>query len=166
MNSKTIVISDYRSQWADDYEALKAQIWPVVVAASIDIQHVGSTAVPGLCAKPIIDIDIIVTDKPKLVRVIAKLEGLGYRHLGDLGIVGREAFKAEDHAIVHHLYACLVDSPALLNHLSLRDHLRNHPADRAAYGALKRNLARRFPRDIESYIKGKTAFIEGILARY
>lgn len=145
---------------------LKAEIWPAVAADSIDIQHVGSTSVPGLCAKPIIDIDIIVADRAKLASVATALQDISYRHLGDLGIPGREAFKADDHAITHHLYACLADSPALKNHLTLRDHLRSHPTDREAYGALKRELARKFPHDIDSYIAGKTAFIEGILARH
>lgn len=161
-----ITISPYSPQWPEDFAALKANIWPAVAAESIDIQHVGSTSVPELCAKPIIDIDIIVADRSRLAKVIRALAGIGYRHLGDLGIPGREAFKGDDQAISHHLYACLAGSPALKNHLTLRDHLRSHPADREAYGALKRNLARTFPHDIDSYIDGKTAFIEGILARY
>lgn len=167
MKTQTVIISPYSPQWPLDFEALRAKIWPAVAQHADGIEHVGSTAVPGLCAKAIIDLDIIVAEQNQLVGVIECLAGIGYRHVGDLGIAGREAFTpVEPPPIPHHLYACLAGSEALSNHLTLRDHLRRHLTARDAYGQLKTRLAAAHRHDIDAYIAGKTAFIEAILAQY
>jgi GrpB-like predicted nucleotidyltransferase (UPF0157 family) len=126
------------------------------------IHHVGSTSVPGLAAKPIIDVDIVVEhqDKPIVIQSLAKL---GYRHLGNLGIPQRDAFKAPPGPIPHHLYVCPPDSQALANHLAVRNYLRQHPERAAAYGKLKGDLARRYADDMDSYVQGKSEFLSTIL---
>lgn len=167
MKTHTVIISPYSPQWPLDFEALRAKIWPVVAQHAAAIEHVGSTAVPGLCAKSIIDLDIIVGDEERMAGVMESLAGIGYRHVGDLGITGREAFTpVEPPTVPHHLYACLAGNEALSNHLILRDHLRRHPKARDAYGQLKTRLAAAHRHDIDAYIAGKTAFIEAILAQY
>jgi GrpB-like predicted nucleotidyltransferase (UPF0157 family) len=168
-----VVVVEAQPAWAEDFGALRARLWPAVRACALAIEHVGSTAVPGLAAKPVIDIDVVVADGAALQRCVALLAAASYEHLGELGIPGRHAFKrapgadaAEGPPLArHNLYVCLQGALSLRNHLALRDWLRAHPEDVRAYAQLKRELAARFPRDIGSYVEGKTAFVTGILQR-
>lgn len=141
-------------------------IWPAVAPYAEAIELVGSTSVEGLAAKPIIDIDIIYQNPQALTSIIAALSSIGYSHLGDLGIPSRDAFKSSVTLPRHNLYACLTDSLALRNHLTLRDHLRENSRDRYRYSKLKRDLAARYPNDIDAYIEGKTKLITEILSQY
>ncbi|WNJ20224.1 GrpB family protein [Pontibacter sp. G13] len=172
---KPIVVLPYSHEWPRSFEALKSVIEPVISPFITAFEHVGSTSVPGLASKPIIDIDIVVASAASMEAVIKLLETLGYRHRGDLGITGREAFIRTDSHVpyterriiwpTHHLYACMENSLGLRNHLLLRDYLRAHPDEAEAYGALKRQLALKFPGDMDRYIAGKTQFITDILAK-
>ncbi len=129
----------------------------------MSVEHVGSTAVPGLAAKPIIDMDVVVASSDKLPEAIERLASLGYVHRGNLGIDGREAFDSPRGLPAHHLYVCLRESAALANHLALRDFLRHDSVAVAEYGRIKRQLAERFPNDIDGYVAGKTDFILTVL---
>jgi GrpB-like predicted nucleotidyltransferase (UPF0157 family) len=160
-----VIIVPYDPEWVARFEALRAPIWDGVREIALSIEHVGSTAVPGLAAKPIVDMTVVVPSRRDVPRAIAQLQGLGYRHRGDLGIAGREAFHAPPDLPAHRLYVCAKNSLALANHVALRDWLRSHPDDARAYGALKARLAIRFRDDIDGYVDGKTAFIAAILAR-
>jgi len=159
-----IEVVDYDAAWPQRFEQLRATIWPAVSDVAIAIEHVGSTAVPGLAAKPVIDLDIIVADSQSVRAVIASLATLGYMHRGDLGVTGREAFTTPDGAPRHNLYVCLDGCVSLRNHLLIRDYLRVHRETADEYGDLKRRLARAFADDIDAYIAGKTAFLCAILA--
>jgi GrpB-like predicted nucleotidyltransferase (UPF0157 family) len=119
--------------------------------------------VPGLAAKPIIDISVVVREKPDVPAVISRLATLGYVHRGNLGIDGREAFESPEGLPMHNLYLCPRNSPALANHLAVRDYLRTHPEAATEYGELKKRLANEFPNDIDSYIDGKTDMLLSIL---
>lgn len=154
------------AEWSAWFQGLKATIWPVVAEHAVAIEHVGSTSVAGLPAKPRIDIDVIAATPEAVRACVSALEGAGYAALGDLGVRGREALKATRPSHPHNLYVCLDGCAALRNHLVLRDHLRANPTDRDAYGRLKRELARRHPEDLEAYCAGKTAFVLGILGRH
>jgi GrpB-like predicted nucleotidyltransferase (UPF0157 family) len=112
-----------------------------------------------------VDMDVILPSRADLPAAIEKLASLGYVHRGDLGIAEREAFDNPAHLPAHNLYACVQGSVALANHLALRDYLRRNPNAVAAYGQLKKQLASRFPTDMDSYIAGKTEFILQILER-
>jgi GrpB-like predicted nucleotidyltransferase (UPF0157 family) len=160
---RTITVVDHDASWSEAFQRLRDRIWPVVADVAVAIEHVGSTAVPGLAAKPVIDLDVVLRSGEDLPRAVERLATLGYAHRGDLGIAGREAFAAPPGPPEHHLYVCPPDSPALANHLALREHLRAHPEVAAAYGALKRRLAAAFPHDIDGYVAGKTGFILGVL---
>jgi GrpB-like predicted nucleotidyltransferase (UPF0157 family) len=162
---RKILVLDYDPAWAQRFEALKAPIWQAVRGVAISVEHVGSTSVPGLAAKPIIDIDVIVASRADLASVIGRLATLGYVHCGDLGVQDREAFENPPRLPPHHLYVCVQGSSALANHLTLRDHLRGDPAAADAYGQLKKRLAGQFPSDIDEYIRGKTPFIMEILKK-
>jgi len=159
-----VIIENYDPLWPEKFETLRAPINATLGLLAAAIEHVGSTAVPGLAAKPIIDIDILLRSAADVPLAITRLTFLGYQHQGDLGVLGREAFRPPPGAIPHHLYACPPDSRAYRSHIEFRDHLRNHPQDVGAYATLKRSLAESVV-DREAYTQAKTGFIEEILRR-
>ncbi|WP_425397443.1 GrpB family protein [Aeoliella sp.] len=159
-----IVVVDYDPTWPAVFESLREHVSAVVAPFALSIEHIGSTSVPGLAAKPIIDLSIVVPSYAELPQAIDALACLGYEHLGDLGIEGREAFQPPADLPPHHLYVCPQGSLGLRNHLALRDYLRGHPEAATAYGKLKKALSKQFPHDIDAYVDGKTEFIVGILA--
>lgn len=167
--TKEIVVADHDPEWAGWFEQLHAHIWPAVDGIALRIDHVGSTSVPGLAAKPIIDMDIVVADESQLRPVIDAVGTLGYRWVGDLGVVGREALEAagQDGAGLppHHLYLVVENNKAHLDHLLLRDLLRRDPEARSRYGELKRanvDLARG---DMDVYVAAKAALVAELLTR-
>ena len=161
-----IQVTHYNPEWPKWFAQLHLEIWPAVQKFALSLEHVGSTSVPGLAAKPIIDMDIIVESTEKLPAVIEALEKLGYTHRGNLGIEGRESFRPPEHGIKHHLYVCINGCMSLRNHLALRDHLRQFPAAREEYSALKLKLADEFRDSLDNYVEGKTQFILGVISRY
>lgn len=157
---RTIVVVPYDEKWINEFEKIKDEVLPVINNDFISIEHVGSTSVPGLWAKPIIDINIIV-ENTKLSLVIEKLSGIGYIHEGDLGIEGREAFRYIDklHLMQHNLYVSIKDSAEYKRQIAFRDYLRTHPSDCIRYSDIKIEMANKFPHDINSYIKGKEPIV-------
>ena len=158
----TIVVLDYDPAWPRLFEVLRRPIAAALSDVAIAIEHVGSTAVPGLAAKPIVDLDVVVPPH-HVATAIARLAALGYEHKGDLGVPGREALRHPPHLPRHHLYVCAAGNLALANHLAVRDRLRSDPALASAYGELKRQLAARFADDVDRYVAGKTAFMLDVL---
>jgi len=159
-----VVVVAYDPTWPRIFEELRAPVAHALGDLAVAIEHVGSTSVPGLVAKPIVDMTVVVASRDDVPAAIERLATLGYRHRGDLGIVDREAFHAPADRSPHHLYVCPRDSVALQNHLAVRDALRARPALSTAYGALKQRLAAEFPDDIDGYVDGKTSFLLAILA--
>lgn len=163
---ETIVVQDYDPNWPKYFDEIRKTLSDSFPNKELVIEHVGSTAVPGLAAKPIIDVDIIVNSESEVLTTISKLAELGYQHRGDLGVFGREAFHCPAKPYRHNLYVCLAGCISLRNHLTLRDHLRKTPLDRDRYGLLKKALAKNFWDSIDDYVDGKTEFILEILAKY
>lgn len=163
--SKSVIVQPYNPEWANQFLELKNIIWPKIMNFAISIEHVGSTSVPGLAAKPIIDIDIIIADMSSLPQVIDGLATIGYEHRGNLGIIDREAFRSKQSLIKNNLYVCPQNSVALKNHICLRDTLRANSDLRDEYSSLKKQLAVKFPESIDEYIEGKTDFILKILEK-
>jgi GrpB-like predicted nucleotidyltransferase (UPF0157 family) len=161
--AEPIVVVPYDPVWPATFEALREPIARALAGLAAGIEHVGSTAVPGLAAKPIIDIDVVIRTADDMDATVQHLAGLGYAHLGDLGIRGRDAFRAPPGLPRHHLYVCAAGSAALLAHLAFRDALRRDTRLADAYTAVKRELARRFRDDRDSYAEGKTAFVTSVL---
>jgi len=162
---KKIIVKDYDPEWALIFNSIYSFIWPHIKEQSISLEHVGSTSIKGLAAKPIIDIDIIVDSQDSSCCVIKSLETIGYKHLGDMGIADREAFTNPLNLPNHNLYVCLKGSLALRNHLALRKILRSHPDSAVEYGKLKKQLARQCSNDIDAYVEGKTGFIVSLLKK-
>jgi GrpB-like predicted nucleotidyltransferase (UPF0157 family) len=148
--------------WAEAFAALAAPLRRAL-PPGVAVEHVGSTAVPGLAAKPILDIDVVIDSWREFDAVKLKLEALGYRHEGDLGIPEREAFRWTGGAPAHHLYVCASSSPELQRHLKFRNILKADPVLAARYAALKRSAAERYRHDREGYTGAKAAFIEAVL---
>ena len=166
MGTRHVVVLPYDSQWKQDFLKIKDELADALGQLALDIEHVGSTSVPGLPAKPIIDIDVVIEDYSMLNQVIHALEKIGYHHEGDMGIEGREAFgyDGKEHLRNHHLYVCPRDSAELHRHIAFRDYLRSHPEAVREYGRIKEEGARLYPFDIDGYIEYKTSCIEKIYA--
>jgi len=164
MKTKRVIVLPYDAGWERDFIQIKSEIQPVLEGLALAIEHVGSTSVRGLSAKPIIDIDVVIRDNSMLDAVISALQRIGYRHEGDLGIPGREAFAydGKEHLKTHHLYVCPQDSAELRRHIAFRDYLRSHPEAVSAYSRIKEEGAARYPNDIDQYIAFKSPFIEKI----
>lgn len=164
MVTKRVIVLPYDEAWQQSFLDIKAEIEDALGELALSIEHVGSTSVIGLSAKPIIDIDVVINDKSMLNDVICALGGIGYRHEGDLGVEGREAFKydGKDHLQRHHLYVCTKDSKELKRHIAFRDYLRSHPDTVREYSRIKEEGAAMYPQDIDGYIKHKSPFIEKI----
>ena len=161
MVTRHIVVVPYDKRWARDFEDIASEIRDALGELAVEIQHVGSTSVPGLSAKPIIDIDVVIKDDSAFDAVVRALQSIGYYHEGDLGIAGREAFGYDGkvHLQKHHLYVCPQDSPELKRHTAFRDYMRAHPDAVREYGRVKEEGASLHPNDIEGYIEHKSAFI-------
>jgi len=155
-----IVVAPGDPAWPAEFEKLKEYLLTVADGLVTEIHHVGSTSVPGLAAKPILDVDIEIETMQEFGQLKERLAELGYRHEGNLGIEGREAFRYDTTRFMeHHLYVCPSDSPELERHLAFRDYLRASPDQVRAYGELKEELAARLGNNIDAYIDGKTEFI-------
>jgi GrpB-like predicted nucleotidyltransferase (UPF0157 family) len=159
------VVVDYDEAWPGLFDELATPVREAVVDLGGIVEHVGSTGVPGLAAKPIVDIDVVVSSAAGVATAIERLRSLGYVHQGDKGIPGREAFLWPSGATPHHLYVVVAGSEPLLAHLAFRDHLREHPDVAQEYGALKRRLADEHRDDRLGYTDAKSAFIAGVLDR-
>jgi GrpB-like predicted nucleotidyltransferase (UPF0157 family) len=124
---RSIVVVDYDPTWPATFDDLRARVWPIVGDFALAIEHLGSTSVPGLAAKPVIDMAVVVPSVDDISLAIARLATLRYVHRGNLGIEGREAFRSPVELPAHHLYLCPASSLGLLNPLAVRDYLRVHP---------------------------------------
>jgi len=158
-----IVIADYDPRWPALFERLAEPVRAAVAGVGARVEHVGSTAVPGLAAKPVIDIDVVVSSADHVPVAIERLRELGYVYQGDKGITGREAFLWPAGAPVHHLYVVVEGGDPHTNHIRFRDRLRRDPRMAAEYAALKRGLADEHGADRLGYTEAKTAFVERTL---
>lgn len=162
-----ITVVEYDPAWSETFENLRKHVASALGSLALRIEHVGSTSVPGLAAKPIIDIDTVIPAASDLPAAIERLEAIGYSHRGEMtgGPPGCEAFDRPLDAPVHHLYVCPQGTDQFDKHLAFRDYLRTRTEARAEYAALKRSLAERFSHDRIGYTESKTEFILGMLAR-
>jgi GrpB-like predicted nucleotidyltransferase (UPF0157 family) len=159
-----VVVHDYDPAWPALFEELAAPIRSATGALGAEVVHVGSTAVAGLAAKPIVDVDVVVPSPKEVAPAIDRLRSLGYVYQGDKGIEGREAFLWPAGAVPHHVYVVVEGSRPHLEHVRFRDHLRSHPDVAAEYAALKRALAERHRDDRLGYTDAKTDFVTRVLA--
>ena len=163
-----ITITDYQPHWPELYQKELVLLKTIIGNHTLDIQHIGSTSVPQLAAKPIIDIMIGVKslDIADLYCVPAMVKA-GYEYVSkyEATIPHRRYFrKSSPEGIrTHHLHMVEMNSDWWNRHILFRDHLRNHPEDRDAYGELKKELSLKLYEDKHDYTEAKTGFIEGVL---
>ena len=173
MSEGKIELVEYNPAWAEHFQRLKNIYVDSLGDLLLEVEHVGSTAVPGICAKPHLDIDLVIESYSSFQEVNEALADLGYEHQGDFGVQGREAFRRKDEMVPwdgsnsrkysHNLYVCPKDSRELKRHLAFRDHLLGTEECRKRYAELKRRLAKKHRDDREAYTEGKTKFIERVL---
>jgi len=159
-----VEIFEYDPDWSVQFERVRRAVSSALGNVALAVEHVGSTSVPGLAAKPILDIDVVVRTTADVTNAIELLANIGYTHRGDLGIPGREAFTAPDNAYQQHLYLLASGAKPLEEHITLRDRLR---ADRnlvEQYADIKYRLASQYGDDREGYTEAKTEFIRRVLA--
>lgn len=180
MRTTHVVVLPYDPKWKEDFSAIRSELEAAMGELALRIEHVGSTSVEGMSAKPCIDVDVVIQDRTCLKAAIERLASIGYVHEGNLGIEGREAFcyTGKPHLQLHHLYVCPADSEELRRHITFREFLRQNPDGlRVAfvtsfwynnsqprnavkqYSSVKEQAARRFPDDIERYLEYKSPCI-------
>ncbi|MGB0370654.1 MAG: GrpB family protein [Opitutales bacterium] len=145
-----MILHAYNPRWVHEFKRLQAVYLEVGSHVISRVEHVGSTAIPGMVAKPILDIDIVIPTIEEFGAITDALEYLGYRHNGDQGIAGREVFKAIHHEtphfgdsrkwMRHHLYVCAEGSPELERHIAFRDALKNDQKLFMEYVSIKRDI--------------------------
>jgi GrpB-like predicted nucleotidyltransferase (UPF0157 family) len=157
-----VKLAPYDAEWQRLFEEEKARIQAAIGQWVLDIQHVGSTSIPGVVAKPILDIGVAVENFEEASVCIEPLEQLGYEYHGENGIPRRHYFVMGDPR-THHLHVNEVHSRDWENQVFFRDYLIQHPEFAQEYAALKLELAGRFPTDRDAYLEGKAPFIERVL---
>ena len=171
-----MVVVEYDKEWPQDFLKIKTELQKAITVMS-NIQHVGSTSIPGMKAKPIIDIDVGLENWGNFENVKSKLATIDYEYEGDRGIKGREAFcrngkvqnKILDN-IDHHLYVCSVDNEEYKRHILFRDYLRNHDEARDRYNQIKEEiLAKVGPENRAGYVQMKEEnyrdFFEDVISK-
>ncbi len=161
-NEDPIIVVDYNANWCTQYEQEKQQILLALGDTVTNIQHIGSTSVPGLAAKPVIDMLLGLAQIPPLPKQIDSLESMGYSYYGEFGIRGRHYF-CKGMPRTHQIHAVLVNSKFWERHILFRDFLKSHPQAAQRYEVLKRKLAQEFTGDRTSYTNSKTPLIEQLL---
>ena len=160
------LVEKYNPEWPWWFEEIKTFLGSEVTKACLRIEHVGSTSIPGMIAKPIIDLNLVI-EPERFEEVKALLEERGYYDRGDLGIKDREAFDLSDENVkkslpAHHLYVTPKHSEELKRHIAFRDYLKTHKADMERLGALKWALAEKYDNDKYPYMDGKDALVKEI----
>lgn len=162
MKTSKVTVVPYDKEWKNDFEKIRNEISVALGDLILGIEHVGSTSVEGMWAKPCIDIDVIIKDYSVFEKVVCRLEKIGYIHEGNLGIEDREAFKYTNkpHLKLHHLYVCPQSSKELYRHVSFRNYLRGNPDAVVKYSSVKKAASKLFPFDIDKYMEYKSSCIK------
>lgn len=163
MRTKNIIVLPYDSAWKTEFEKIKVYLEEVLQNTIEGIEHVGSTSVEGLAAKPIIDLDVVIETYNNFEEVKGRLEKAGYYYEGDLGIKNRQAFAYDENEksefMTHHLYVCPSYSEELHRHIVFRDYMKTSKEDVKKYSEIKMQAAKLYPKDIDSYLEYKSPCI-------
>jgi len=162
---RRVEVTPYNEQWVRMYQEEAEKLCRIFGRQLVAIHHIGSTSVPGLDAKPIIDIMPVVHDISLVHEYNQLMRDIGYEPKGENGIPGRRYFQKGGDNRTHHVHVFQVGSPHIERHLAFRDYLRTHPNVAREYGDLKRKLAQEFLNHIESYIQGKESLVKAIEQR-
>jgi NAD-dependent deacetylase len=160
-----VTVVDYDPAWSKLYEEERERIREALSDVVVDIEHMGSTAVPGLAAKPVIDISVGLSTLDLTDQHVQTMKQLGYDYLGELGLPGRLYFRKGAATSTHHVHAVEWGGAHWSRHLAFRDYLRAHPEEAARYAEAKRKLAVEVDHDWYEYVERKNAFADELFAR-
>ena len=161
-----VTVVDYDPSWPQRFWEERDRLCGALGEAALAIWHIGSTSVPGLAAKPVVDVLVAARSLEEVDAAEPRMRELGYECLGEFGIPGRRYFRKGGDERTHQVHVFDAgDRENVIRHLALCDYLRSHEDARDEYAALKRSLARRFPYDIEGYCDGKDRFVRALEAR-
>jgi GrpB-like predicted nucleotidyltransferase (UPF0157 family) len=162
-----VFLQPHDPQWADEFARESAEVARALGEALVAIHHIGSTAIPGIAAKPVIDMLAVAEALAAIDAAAPKLAALGYEAMGEFGLAGRRYFRKDNAAgeRTHQIHTFQAGSPQVARHLAFRDYLRAHPETALAYERLKRQLAEEHSSDVNAYTDGKNMFIEAVDAR-
>lgn len=157
-----VEVVSHNPHWKNAFELESKHIAKALGDNIVFIHHIGSTAIPNIYAKPIIDFLVEVRDIDRVKEKNSAMEALGYEVMGEFGLIGRRYFRKEHPPGIrtHHVHTYQVNSSEIERHLAFRDYMIAHPEDAKKYSDLKRRLAKTYPEDIEGYIDGKDGFVK------
>lgn len=161
--SRRIEVVPHDPAWADAYQTEVHKLSAAFASDQAEFHHIGSTAIPGILAKPVIDIMVVVAKLERVEDWIPKMAVRGYEYRGEAGIPGRQFFRKDTNGVrSHHVHIFEAGHPNIAVQINFRDYLRAHPAEAQAYSRLKQELAARFRHSPEEYTEAKTDFITHI----
>ncbi len=160
---RSVTVVPYNAEWKRRYQEETDRLSAALQSHIIAMHHIGSTAIPGILAKPIIDILVEVYQIEVIDTLTEQMEAHGYRAHGEHGIAGRRFFSRDTAAVrTHHIHVFQSGHPDIARLIGFRDYIRSHPDAAQRYSHLKQQLARQFANDSECYTEAKTDFIRSI----
>lgn len=158
-----VIVTEYQPAWVEQFEEEAQALKQILKENCLKVEHIGSTSVPNLAAKPIIDFLVIVEEIEKVDLLQGEFERIGYEYMGEFGLSGRRYLRKGPTKRTHHVHIYQFDNTQeILRHLAFRNYLRENPAIATTYGTLKKQLAQAHPDSIDKYMDGKDAFIKKI----
>jgi len=159
-----VAVVPHDPRWRDAFEVEAKHVAAALGENVVDIHHIGSTAIPGIYAKPVIDLLVEVRDIRAVDTQTPAMESLGYEVMGEYGIPGRRYFRKDNPEGIrtHQIHTFETGSPEVRRHLAFRDYMIAHSGDAREYSELKRKLAQEYPHSMDGYMDGKDAFIKEI----
>jgi GrpB-like predicted nucleotidyltransferase (UPF0157 family) len=159
---RKVEVVPHDPRWRDAFEAEAKQVAAALGGNVVAVHHIGSTAIPGIYAKPIVDLLVEVRDVTEVDGRSSAMESLGYEVMGEYGIPGRRYFRKDtpEGVRTHHIHAFEAGSSEVERHLAFRDYMIAHPGDAHRYSELKRRLAEEHPQSPGGYMDGKEGFIK------
>ncbi|MGM0379074.1 MAG: GrpB family protein [Bacillota bacterium] len=162
MKKRKVEVLDYNTKWKEKYKKEKLKIQKIFKDNLVNIYHIGSTAIKGIKAKPVIDILGVVKDLKIVDNLTYRLEALGYISKGEFGIEKRRFFLKGKYNRTHHIHFFEKGNKEIQRHIIFRDYMNAHPEKAKKYSELKDKLAKKYPENIDKYIEGKNDFIKMI----
>lgn len=161
---RTVEVVPHNAHWRDAFEAEAKHVAAALGENVVAVHHIGSTAIPNIYAKPIIDLLVEARDITEVDEQSSAMETLGYEVMGEYGIPGRRYFRKDNREGIrtHHIHAFEAGSAEAERHKAFRDYMIAHPGDAQSYSELKRKLAQEHPQSIDAYMDGKDGFIKEI----
>ena len=160
---RKVEVVPHDPQWREAFEVESKRVTAALGDNVVTVHHIGSTSIPGIYAKPIIDLLIEVKEIASVDEQSSPMESLGYEVMGEFGIAGRRYFRKDNQSVrTHHVHIFEFGSEQIESHLAFRDYMIAHPEEAQKYSELKRELAREYPTSIEQYMDGKDGFIRAI----